>query len=348
MYNEKFMKRALKIAFKGTGKVNPNPLVGAVITDGSKIISEGYHKVYGDKHAEVNAVEEAEKRGISVKGKDIYVTLEPCSHFGKTPPCADMIIKKGFKNVYIGIKDPNPAVNGRGIKKIIDSGINTEYGFYEDEIKIQNKFFIKNMKLKKPYITLKTAITLDGFIADRKENSKWISNERSRNYVHINRYKHMSVMAGSRTVIKDNPELNVRFSGKTVKSPIRIILDKDNLIKNNKYKIFNENGKNILITPVKVFDSENTDFIITEDFTSENIIKEISLRNIDSVFIEGGAGIYESFFDCTDYFMIFTAPKIFSSGKKAFEFADNRIFDIKEINVFDDNVCWEAEKCLPE
>ncbi|HOO75086.1 MAG TPA: dihydrofolate reductase family protein, partial [Tepiditoga sp.] len=133
-----------------------------------------------------------------------------------------------------------------------------------------------------------------------------------------------------------------------VKSPIRIILDKDNLIKNNKYKIFNENGKNILITPVKVFDSENTDFIITEDFTSENIIKEISLRNIDSVFIEGGAGIYESFFDCTDYFMIFTAPKIFSSGKKAFEFADNRIFDIKKINVFDDNVCWEAEKCLPE
>ena len=216
--NEKFMKIAIELAKKGIGNVNPNPLVGAVIVKDGKIIGQGYHERYGEGHAEVNAFKSLDD---DPTGATMYVTLEPCFHYGKTPPCADRIIENKISKVIIGMVDPNPLVSGKGIEKLKNAGIEVEVGILEEECRKINEVFIKYITTKKPFVVMKTAMSLDGKIATKTGESKWITSEKSRLQVHILRNKFSGIMVGVNTIIKDNPELTCRVVEGN--NPIRII-----------------------------------------------------------------------------------------------------------------------------
>ncbi|GAB6167948.1 bifunctional diaminohydroxyphosphoribosylaminopyrimidine deaminase/5-amino-6-(5-phosphoribosylamino)uracil reductase RibD [Clostridium carnis] len=215
-----YMKMALELAKKGRGRVNPNPMVGAIIVKNEKVIGVGYHEEYGKAHAEVNAINNAV---YDVKGATLYVTLEPCSHYGKTPPCVEKIIENKIKRVVIGMVDPNPLVSGNGVKKLKQAGVEVVIGVLEDECKKLNEVFIKYITYKKPFVILKTAMSLDGKIATSLGESKWITGEESREKVHRLRNEVLGIMVGIDTVIKDNPQLTCRL--KEGKSPTRIIVD---------------------------------------------------------------------------------------------------------------------------
>ena len=197
------MKFALILAKRGVGKTSPNPAVGAVLVKNGKIIGKGYHKKAGFAHAEINALREA---GREARGADMYVTLEPCSHFGKTPPCTDAIIRTGIKKVFIGMKDPNPLVAGKGIRRLTNAGIKVEIGILENECKNINEAYSKYITTKTPFITLKLASTLDGKIATCTGESKWITGEMARRFAHKMRAETDAVMIGIGTVLTDNPE----------------------------------------------------------------------------------------------------------------------------------------------
>ena len=216
------MKHALALARKGAGFVSPNPLVGAVVVKEGKIIGEGWHKEFGGAHAEVNAIEGATE---TVEGAELYVNLEPCSHQGKTPACTDLIIRSGIKRVILGMKDPNPLVNGKGIAILRENGIEVHSGILEEESKQLNEVFIKFISKRQPFIILKYAMTLDGKIATVDNASRWITGEESRRIVHKLRNSMSSVMVGADTVIFDDPMLNVRLKGKEWKQPLKIIAD---------------------------------------------------------------------------------------------------------------------------
>lgn len=219
-----FMRCALHIAQCGRGGVNPNPLVGAVIVRDGKVIAAGYHAHSGEGHAEVNAFLDARERGVDVRGADMYVTLEPCSHYGKTPPCADRIIKEGIGRVVIAMEDPNPQVAGRGLERIRSAGIEAVSGVMEEEARKLNEVFLKYITKKEPFVFLKMAMSLDGKIATRTGESQWISGETSRKAVHYLRRNYMGIMVGIGTVLADDPMLNCRLEG-TNRQPIRIIAD---------------------------------------------------------------------------------------------------------------------------
>lgn len=202
--------------------MNPNPLVGAVIVKNGRIIGEGYHVYFGGPHAEINAIENASE---SVKDATLYVTMEPCSHQGKTPPCTDPIISNRIHRVVAGMKDPNPLVNGNGLKILADAGIDIKYGVEEDAVLKMNEQFVKYIVTGLPFCVLKTAMTLDGKIATVENASKWISGENSRRYVHELRQKYSAIMVGINTVLYDNPLLNIRRIRKESKDPLKIIVD---------------------------------------------------------------------------------------------------------------------------
>jgi diaminohydroxyphosphoribosylaminopyrimidine deaminase/5-amino-6-(5-phosphoribosylamino)uracil reductase len=241
-----FMSRALVLAREGAGFVSPNPLVGCVIVKNEEVIGEGYHKKYGEAHAEVNAVRDAEAKGNNVDGATAYVTLEPCSHLAKTPPCADLLIEKKIARCVIALRDPFKEVNGKGIDKLKKAGIEVEVGICEDEAREVNRFFIKYVTTGLPYVTLKMAMSLDGKVALKSGKSKWISSESSRAVVHRMRSQYDSVLVASATVIADDPELTVRLS--QGRNPKRIVLDAS-LRLTGEEKIFsNEAEKVILLT----------------------------------------------------------------------------------------------------
>ena len=252
---KKLIEDCLKIASKGEGQVSPNPLVGAVLIDGDgNFISSGYHQKCGEAHAEVNAINAAEK---NVKGATIAVNLEPCSHYGKTPPCADLIIKSGIKRVIIGMQDPNPKVDGGGIKKLQDAGIEVICGVLEDKCKKLNEIFITNQTKQKPFVAIKTATTADGKIATANGDSKWITCEKSRKYVHKLRNKYDAILTSSNTVLADNPQMTCRI--KNGRNPIRVLVDRclktdfsSKIYENNGAKVFiavDENIKKLPQTP---------------------------------------------------------------------------------------------------
>jgi diaminohydroxyphosphoribosylaminopyrimidine deaminase / 5-amino-6-(5-phosphoribosylamino)uracil reductase len=220
--DKKYMKRAISLAMRGKGWVNPNPLVGAVLVKNDEIIGEGYHAEFGSPHAEINAIKSATK---DVKGSTLYVTLEPCSHHGKTPPCANAIVISGIKRVVVGMMDPNPLVNGNGLKILKEAGIEVIAGIEEVAAKKQNERFIKYIVSGKPFCTLKTAMTLDGKIATIENASKWISGEDSRKYVHELRQEYSAIMVGINTILFDDPLLNTRRPGKKNKDPLKVIVD---------------------------------------------------------------------------------------------------------------------------
>ena len=216
-----FMRRAIELAKKGGGYVHPNPLVGCVVVKDGDIIAEGYHEKYGEYHAERNALTRCQSE---TKDASLYVTLEPCCHYGKTPPCTEIIIEKGIKKVFVGILDPNPLVAGKGVKILQDAGIEVEVGLCDDEIRELNKVFLKNITTKRPYVIMKTAMTFDGKIAAFTGDSKWVTNEESRKMVHQLRSEMAGVIVGIGTVLADDPMLNVRLEGNP-HQPIRIVVD---------------------------------------------------------------------------------------------------------------------------
>jgi len=220
MDDERWMKRALHLAEKGKGRTSPNPMVGAILVKGGKMVGEGYHAKAGEAHAEIVALQQA---GEEAEGAILYLNLEPCTHYGKTPPCVPQVIEAGVKRVVIGMEDPNPLVKGKGIEILRKAGLDVEVGILEKECRRLNEAFCKYILKKEPFVVLKVAATLDGKMATRNGDSKWISGEASRRFVHKLRDQVDGVLVGIGTVLKDNPMLTARIRGG--RDPYRIVLD---------------------------------------------------------------------------------------------------------------------------
>ena len=326
------MMRCIDLAKKGLGTTYPNPLVGSVIIHNEKIIGEGWHDQAGKPHAEVNAILSVQDQTL-LKESSIYVSLEPCSHFGKTPPCADLIIEKGIKNVIIGSLDPNPKVSGKGIEKLISAGCTVTKGILEQECDELNKRFFTFHKEKRSFIILKWAETQDGFIAPGNridKNPVWITNKHSRQLVHKWRAEEQAILVGTQTVLDDNPSLSTRdWDGN---SPIRIVLDRKLNIP-EEATVFDGKVKTFVITEKEV---ENKEQII---FESINYSDEIAAQicsilyrcTLQSVIIEGGARTLQTFIDANlwDEARVFTGNINFKNGTKAPDLKGNIISEEK-------------------
>lgn len=323
--DEKYMFRCIKIAKNGLGTTAPNPMVGAVIVREDKIIGEGFTSAYGGSHAEVNAINSVSDADL-LKSSTIYVTLEPCSHYGKTPPCADLIIKMGIPRIVIGLKDPHEKVAGNGIKKLKEAGCEVQVGILQKECEEHHKRFLTFFTKKRPYIILKWAETADGFIAPeptkRGEEKKpfWITNTKSRQLVHKWRSEEPGILVGTNTVLADNPQLNVREW--TGKAPTRIILDR-NLKISSDYHVFDGTQKTIVCTEIN--DSERyIEEVIYKvlDFKHElpkQLCKVMYEEQIQSVIIEGGSQTLQSFITTNlwDEARIFKGANLFTKGINA-------------------------------
>ena len=280
--DEIFMTRALELARLGIGQVSPNPRVGCVIVHEGKIIGEGWHKKYGEAHAEVNAVNAVADQSL-LKDSTVYITLEPCSHFGKTPPCADLLIKHNVKNVAIASMDTNPLVGGKGIAKLKEANIEVVTGILEKEAHELNIRFFTSIEKQRPYIILKWAQTADGFISRTNYDSKWISNEFSRQLVHQWRTEEDAVLVGTRTAALDNPKLNVRdWSGS---DPVRIVIDRF-LRLNSHLHLFDGTQKTICYNVMKQEEHHNLSLLRLdeENFISE-LINDLHKQKIQSIII---------------------------------------------------------------
>lgn len=319
--HEKYISRCIELAKNGLGTTYPNPMVGSVIVCNGKIIGEGWHKKSGEPHAEVNAVNSVKDKSL-LKNSTIYVSLEPCSHFGKTPPCCDLIIKNNIPNVVIGTVDPNIKVAGNGIKKLMEAGINVTIGILETECNELNKRFFTFHEKKRPYIILKWAETEDGFIAPLTKSEQkpvWITNEFSRQLVHKWRSEEQAILVGTNTVIDDNPKLDVRDW--TEKNPIRIVLDQNNRTPKDSH-IFNNQAKTIVFSKSNaLINKENGNFEII-DFKqniAQQVIDRLYRHQIQSVIIEGGRQTLQTFIDenLWDEARIFIGKNLFEKGIKA-------------------------------
>lgn len=319
MENLNFMKKALEIAKKGIGKVNPNPLVGAIIVKDNRIIGEGYHKFYGGNHAEVEAFESLKE---SCDGATLYVNLEPCSHYGKTPPCAKKIVEMGIKKVYISMIDPNPLVSGNGIRILKENNIEVEIGLLNDESLKLNEIFINYISKKTPFVVLKTAMTLDGKIASYTGDSKWISSTESREFVHNIRYDLSAIMVGVNTVIADNPRLDSRLS-KNYKDPYKIIVDSNGripidckLVTECPNKVILATTKNINPEKKKALLDKNIKLLEIDELYGRVDLNKLMIRiaeyGIDSILLESGGELNYSCLEANivNKGIFFIAPKI--------------------------------------
>lgn len=313
--HKKYIQRTFYLAKKGIGKVAPNPLVGCVIVKNNKIIGEGYHKEYGDNHAEINAINSVSNKK-EIEGSTVYINLEPCNHVGKTPPCSDALVKLKPKEVVISNKDPNPLTNGKSIKKLIDNNINVKSNILKEEGEELNKRFFKNQNKKLPFIILKWAQTSDGFIAKSDGSSKWISNDVSRTLVHKWRSEELGILVGSKTVNNDNPKLNVRsWNGK---DPIRVIIDPNNRC-SNKNDILSDPLPTLIYNKKRESKVQNKQFVKLLEFNLINILKDILSRGISSIIIEGGSFTLKSFIENNlwDEARVFVSGEKFKNGIKA-------------------------------
>ncbi len=322
--NAKYMKRAIELSKLGAGYTNPNPLVGAVIVKENKVIAEGYHMFYGGHHAEINALKNTTE---DVRGATMYVALEPCSHQGKTPPCVNTIVEKGISKVVIGMEDPNPLVAGKGVGFLRDNNVEVITGIFEEEIQKLNESYVKYITTQKPFCILKTAMTLDGKIATKIGDSRWISNTKSREYVHWLRHRYASIMVGIGTILADDPLLTTRLntiSKKGAVNPIRVIVDTHGKIpleanvlnidsdaniiiattekmSKEKYNRLQQKGAEIILTPLK---DDRVDL--------RYLMEQLGQRSIDSVLLEGGSTLNYSALNegIVDKVISFVAPKM--------------------------------------
>ncbi len=320
--DETYMLRCIELAGNGLGNVEPNPMVGSVIVYDEKIIGEGFHQEFGKAHAEVNAINDVLSKHPEeiLQRSTLYVDLEPCTHFGKTPPCTDLIISKKILRVVIGTIDPFSKVNGSGIAKLKSAGIEVTTGILEKECRELNKRFFTFHEKQRPYILLKYAQSEDGFIAPEKitEENKWISNEKSRQLVHKWRSEEQAIMIGTNTARIDNPSLTVRdWKGR---NPVRIIIDRELKLKAT-LNVFDKSASTLIYTGIKKETNGNLEFIKI-DFDKnvlQQILHSLYQKNIQSVLVEGGAKLLQSFIDenLWDEARIFTGAKILEKGIKA-------------------------------
>lgn len=337
--NEYYMGLAINLARKGIGKVNPNPMVGAVIVKDNKIVGTGYHEKYGGKHAEINAIENSKE---SLNGSTMYVNLEPCSHFGKTPPCVDKIIESKINKVVIASVDPNPLVQGKGVKKLRDAGIEVKVGVLDEENKKLNEVFLKYIKNKKPFVVMKVAMSLDGKIATTTGQSKWISCDESRRYVHKLRSEVMSILVGINTVIKDNPMLDCRLENG--KNPIRIIVDTtlkipidSKIVSSSKLiRTIVVTTKHANINVMKLLEDKGVE-ILTVNLKNnlvdlKEMINKLGELNIDSILIEGGSSLNFSAVNenIVDKIQVYVAPIILGGESSKTPIGGQGVDDIKE------------------
>ena len=318
-----YMRRCLELAQLGLGNVSPNPMVGAVIVHNDNIIGEGYHQKYGEPHAEVNAINKVINNFSNyaelLRQSTIYVSLEPCAHYGKTPPCADLIIKHQVPKVVVGCRDPFEQVNGKGIEKLQAAGIEVISGILEEECKWLNRRFFTRVQKHRPYIILKWAQTADGFFAPADGSQLWITGLESRKLVHQWRGEEDAILVGTNTVAIDNPQLNVRY-GKG-KLPKRIVIDRD-LKLSRDLNVFDQSVETLVFNRIKTEFDGKIKYIALEDFerfVPQYILYQLYLQDIQSVIIEGGAKTLNSFIDAGlwDEARIFTGETVLNNGIEA-------------------------------
>ncbi|RIW18407.1 bifunctional diaminohydroxyphosphoribosylaminopyrimidine deaminase/5-amino-6-(5-phosphoribosylamino)uracil reductase RibD [Algoriphagus lacus] len=311
-----YMRRALELAEWGRGFVSPNPMVGCVIVHQGKIIGEGYHQTYGAAHAEVNAILSVDNQEL-LKESTAYVTLEPCAHWGKTPPCANLLVEKGLKKVVIAAVDSNPLVGGKGIEILKNAGIEVETGVLEKEARWHNRRFFTQIEKQRPYVILKWAQTRDGFVARENFDSKWISNTQSRQIVHKWRAEEDAILVGKNTALHDNPSLNVRdWIGK---DPVRIVLD-SNLRLPSDLHLFDGSIPTICYNSIKNEILNNLEFVnLGPDFSVKAMLSDLNHRKIQSLLIEGGSLILQKFIQAEvwDEARVFTSKTTFERGISA-------------------------------
>lgn len=336
MPEEKYMRRAIELAKKGSGHVNPNPLVGAVIVRDGEIIGEGYHECYGQLHAERNAIANAKKRGNSLEGSTIYVTLEPCCHYGKTPPCTEAIIEEKIARVVVGSDDPNPLVSGKGFQMLREKGIEVIPHFLKEECDAMNHVFFHYIRTGTPYVAMKYAMTMDGKIACYTGDSKWVTGEESRAHVQTLRNHYKGIMAGIGTVLADDPMLNCRIEGG--RNPIRIIADSHLRIPMDSQLVRTAGQQPLIVACLPDADEEKAaqlqekgvevlriPGVTTADITEEQkevislpvLMKELGARKIDGILLEGGGQLNESALQAgiVDRIYCYIAPKIFGGAQ---------------------------------
>lgn len=336
MPEEKYMRRAIELAKKGSGHVNPNPLVGAVIVRDGEIIGEGYHECYGQLHAERNAIANAKKRGNSLEGSTIYVTLEPCCHYGKTPPCTEAIIEEKIARVVVGSDDPNPLVSGNGFQMLREKGIEVIPHFLKEECDAMNHVFFHYIRTGTPYVAMKYAMTMDGKIACYTGDSKWVTGEESRAHVQTLRNHYKGIMAGIGTVLADDPMLNCRIEGG--RDPIRIIADSHLRIPMDSQLVRTAGQQPLIVACLPDADEEKAaqlqekgvevlriPGVTTADITEEQkevislpvLMKELGARKIDGILLEGGGQLNESALQAgiVDRIYCYIAPKIFGGAQ---------------------------------
>jgi len=332
--HEQYIKRCLEIAKLGIGTAHPNPSVGAVLVVDNKIIGEGFTSPYGGSHAEVNAINSVKDKEL-LKQATIYVTLEPCSHFGKTPPCSDLIINSEIKKVVIGCVDSNSLVSGKGIERLKNAGCEVIVGVLEKECKEHHKRFFTFHDKKRPYIILKWAVTNDGFIAPKNRNKQapvWITNETSRQLVHKWRSEEHAILVGTTTVLEDNPTLNVRdWNGE---NPVRIVIDKGLKIPTN-LNIYDTSIKTIFITEKESNNRKNIFFekISFSNLVASQICYVLFKHKIQSVIVEGGAKTVQTFIDenLWDEARVFESEVSFTNGVKAPVINEPKVLSEKNI-----------------
>lgn len=320
--HEKFMKAALGFARKGLGKTSPNPAVGAVIARRGQVVAAGFHRKAGGAHAEVEALNQL--RGKARRGDTLYVTLEPCNHFGRTPPCTQAILEKGIRKVVVGMRDPNPHVTGGGCDYLSGQGVEVVTGVLEEECRRLNEWFVTYVTKGRPFVIAKTALTLDGWTATSTGHSRWVTNERSREWVHRLRHQVDGILVGVGTVMADDPLLNTRLKKGRGKDPVRIIVDTHLRIPVNARVLAHPHGSETLIAVSEDVPSRRIERLKTKGISflvcpkKEGRIDLIALmdmlgkRSITSVLLEGGATLMGAMIreKLVDKFCIFKAPKI--------------------------------------
>lgn len=317
--DEFYMQRCIDLAKKGKGYVAPNPMVGAVIVHENEIIGEGYHQAYGQAHAEVNAVNAVEDKAL-LNASTIYVSLEPCAHFGKTPPCADLLVRHQFKRVVIGCVDTFSEVAGKGIERLQQAGISVTIGVLEAECRELNIRFFTFHEQKRPYIILKWAESSDGFMDRDRSNSEtginWITAPDTKKLVHQWRAQEVAILVGKRTALIDNPSLTVREV--VGPNPIRLLIDPQLEVETN-FSIFSEEAPTLIFNKKYSKKEAKHEWIQLDEISPSLLLKELHKRNIQSVIVEGGAATLQAFIDADlwDEARILIGKAQFSSGLKA-------------------------------
>ena len=370
MDDEKWMKRALRLAEAGRGRTSPNPVVGAVLVKRGKVVGEGYHAKIGEAHAEIAALRQA---GEKARGAVLYLNLEPCTHYGRTPPCVPQVIKAAVKRVVIGMEDPNPVVNGKGIEALRKSGLDVKVGVLEKECRRLNEAFGKYILKKEPFVVLKVAATLDGKIATRNGDSKWISGEASRRFVHKLREQVDGVLVGIGTVLRDDPLLTARM--KEGREPYRIVLDSRLKIP-EEAKVFERSPSKVILATtgsapqdkIERLEKRGVRVLIIDSKEGKvdlrSCLRKLGEIGMVNLLLEGGSQVNGSFLDegLIDKFLLFLSPKLIGDPQALGIFGGRGVSTLKEAVVLkkiktkrigedifvEGYLEWGTKSCSPE